>query len=814
MEGLSTSKHVSYCMGRLEVLLRHEVIPLVVFDGGPLPNKAEEERARGRAREEAKERARHLWRGGNRTAAIEWYQRAVDVTPEIAHDLVMTLRDMKIRFIVAPYEADAQMAYLALNGHVDAVLTEDSDLLTYGCPVVLFKTDHHGDCDEIRLSDLPLCRELSFVGWTHDLFQEMCVMAGCDFVKALPGIGIKRAHGHIRRTRNFLRALRALKFDGVNVPSGYEIRFQRALWTFRHQRVYCPERQALVYLKELQYGNLAAQAAVPSAAELQNGEPDFLGPPIEDGIVKGIAEGELHPVQHVPFLRKHSSVSLPQEKANVQEGTVLRQPSKERGETTFWILKNEGSSEWHEVDVAARGPFKKPRNASAASSACMGTARPHPAAFLDHAHPDDGIDPKNESSESKAINGGHAKPAGRSNQLPKRNGGRRPKSLMSLKSVLQDALRTVDPNSSPADIPEGKAAEEAGTSQSIVTKPQDDLSSLSLDLSTSMERLRDSSSIAENERKDYFIDRQWKEGRDGAGSRRIDAGIPCSSRGKEEAMQSSIPLWLPSQASQPSSNFEGKTIDSSSLNDVDPGVGNIATGIVIDKYEVSSPKRAYVEDVGDALERPGGMTPGFYPSPLPMEDIEGVARRTTLLADVSNDAAMNSTGYGEGPLSPRNLSVSVFDRYKRRNRMHRPRHHGAVNEEDGQNLDEELPQRHALGGDLFMSTHHAAQHGNESSEKTGNIDLTHIPVVAAEADAAVGVALKTAEEKYSSYRKKWLRQSTRVGKRNPGTLAKPFVAPRLRNDTASSVGDGSERAKPLEKSKKSNVFNQFVLKRK
>ncbi len=41
--------------------------------------------------------------------------------------------------IVAPYEADAQMAFLARStfAHaVHAVITEDSDLLTYGCPRV------------------------------------------------------------------------------------------------------------------------------------------------------------------------------------------------------------------------------------------------------------------------------------------------------------------------------------------------------------------------------------------------------------------------------------------------------------------------------------------------------------------------------------------------------------------------------------------------------------------------------------------------------------------------------------------------------
>ena len=49
---------------------------------------------------------------------------------------LQALKRCGVDFIVAPYEADAQMAYLALNGLVAAVLTEDSDLLAYGCPRV------------------------------------------------------------------------------------------------------------------------------------------------------------------------------------------------------------------------------------------------------------------------------------------------------------------------------------------------------------------------------------------------------------------------------------------------------------------------------------------------------------------------------------------------------------------------------------------------------------------------------------------------------------------------------------------------------
>lgn len=38
--------------------------------------------------------------------------------------------------VVAPYEADAQLAYLTKCGLAQAVITEDSDLLAFGCQKV------------------------------------------------------------------------------------------------------------------------------------------------------------------------------------------------------------------------------------------------------------------------------------------------------------------------------------------------------------------------------------------------------------------------------------------------------------------------------------------------------------------------------------------------------------------------------------------------------------------------------------------------------------------------------------------------------
>jgi hypothetical protein len=37
------------------------------------------------------------------------------------------------------------------------------------------------------------------------LAVQMCILAGCDFVKALPGIGIKKAHQQIRQRKSFVK---------------------------------------------------------------------------------------------------------------------------------------------------------------------------------------------------------------------------------------------------------------------------------------------------------------------------------------------------------------------------------------------------------------------------------------------------------------------------------------------------------------------------------------------------------------------------------------------------------------------------------
>lgn len=132
--------------------------PLLVFDGGPLPAKRAVEESRQLARQEACWRAATALRrkfsgdaaspAGTRqthfqgsTAAARLLGNAVDVTPEMAVACIQRMRALQVECIVAPCEADAQLAHLALTGRISVCATEDVDLLAYGCPRVLFGLD-------------------------------------------------------------------------------------------------------------------------------------------------------------------------------------------------------------------------------------------------------------------------------------------------------------------------------------------------------------------------------------------------------------------------------------------------------------------------------------------------------------------------------------------------------------------------------------------------------------------------------------------------------------------------------------------------
>ncbi|CAB4306729.1 unnamed protein product [Prunus armeniaca] len=247
----SKERHIDYCMHRVNLLRHYGVKPILVFDGGLLPMKLEQENKRGRVRKENLARAIEHESNGNSAAAYECYQKAVDISPSIAHELIQVLKQENVCYVVAPYEADAQMTFLAVSKQVEAVITEDSDLIPFGCPRIIFKMDKFGQGVEFQYSMLHRNKDLSFAGFTKQMLLEMCILSGCDYLPSLPGMGLKRAHALIKKFTSYDKVIKHLKYSTVSVPSFYEESFKKAILTFQNQRVYDVASQDIVSLSDI-----------------------------------------------------------------------------------------------------------------------------------------------------------------------------------------------------------------------------------------------------------------------------------------------------------------------------------------------------------------------------------------------------------------------------------------------------------------------------------------------------------------------------------------------------------------------------------
>lgn len=286
---------VQFCLNRLDELISEGLIPYVVFDGADLPSKdsTNENRRKwvcvreliSRVRQSNMEIAQQKEREGKIDEASDYYYRALEISPDLYYPLIAQLKERNIQFMVSPYESDAQLGFLFRNNYIDLVITEDSDTLVYGCRRVLFKFKE-GSGDEIDMSRLSACTKFDFRDWTHDMFTYLCVLAGCDYLPSLRGIGIIHAYQVVSRGRTPAGIFANLR-GFTEVPAEYESGFTRAVFTFRHQTVFDPRRRAAVPL-------------LPLPASLQAQPPAYLGPVLPADLAARIAAGEVDPLTHRP----------------------------------------------------------------------------------------------------------------------------------------------------------------------------------------------------------------------------------------------------------------------------------------------------------------------------------------------------------------------------------------------------------------------------------------------------------------------------------------------------------------------------------
>jgi 5'-3' exonuclease len=204
------------------------------------------------------------FKANRRAGAGEHYSAVVDA-------VIAALRSEKIPFLVAPYEADAQLAFLQINKHVDLVITEDSDLIAYGLATPLLyrlsKNSEGGLSRGVLLRGSDLAATFSCNGkkniinltdFTPPMMACLFAALGCDYCNKLRGIGLSLACRDIRAAffpqdvstgtdsplEVLLKSLLKSTWDRNKMTDdekdAFEYDFLAAVFMYRHAMVFDP----------------------------------------------------------------------------------------------------------------------------------------------------------------------------------------------------------------------------------------------------------------------------------------------------------------------------------------------------------------------------------------------------------------------------------------------------------------------------------------------------------------------------------------------------------------------------------------------
>lgn len=138
----------------LDLVKKHFDVVIVVFDGKEFPPKDKEHQKRTEKRENELKRGNELLAQGKREEATVHFARAKKLEEKDILSCMDECTKRKIPYIRAPYEADSQLAWLEREKIIDAIITEDSDILVYGSKISIFKLKMTGKCEVVYYEDI------------------------------------------------------------------------------------------------------------------------------------------------------------------------------------------------------------------------------------------------------------------------------------------------------------------------------------------------------------------------------------------------------------------------------------------------------------------------------------------------------------------------------------------------------------------------------------------------------------------------------------------------------------------------------------
>lgn len=173
--------HILGIFNKTISFLEQNILPIYVFDGKPPEIKHKLLKSRKVSKQKAFEK---MEKATNNKEKIKYFKRCVTITRKHMENCKKLLDLMGIPYINAPEEADSQCAFLAKNGLVDAVATEDMDILTFGSPCIL----RNFSVKKKYILELNIDDILKKLSISKEQFINLCIFFGCDYCPKIYGL--------------------------------------------------------------------------------------------------------------------------------------------------------------------------------------------------------------------------------------------------------------------------------------------------------------------------------------------------------------------------------------------------------------------------------------------------------------------------------------------------------------------------------------------------------------------------------------------------------------------------------------------------
>lgn len=216
------TSHLSGLFYRTCSLLEAGVRPAFVFDGEPSDLKKKTIAERAAAKMQAEEAMKTALAAGRIEEAGRLAQRTARLSSEMVDEAKLLLGLMGVPWVQAASEGEAQCAYMAFKGMVDAACSQDYDTLLFGTPVLVRNITIAGKRKvagrniyaEVVPEQIFLEENLKRLGITRKQLVWIGLLAGTDFNQGVHGIGPKKALKLVAGKKDFSEIVSALGEKG------------------------------------------------------------------------------------------------------------------------------------------------------------------------------------------------------------------------------------------------------------------------------------------------------------------------------------------------------------------------------------------------------------------------------------------------------------------------------------------------------------------------------------------------------------------------------------------------------------------------